>query len=344
MDTYVGTGHRVQWTNSTGTDVDSGDVVALTDGIAIAVTDIAKLAAGALEMDGVHDLPADATTAFTFGEQLWWDPTAVKLYAAEAAGRVPAGMAAEIKATAGTSVECLINKNSFGRADIFGSDYVARIIHFDDFLASAYVLGTIAGWSQIDVSSSGTPTTIQAATNGGALELKAATTSEEEVVGVSKGDKLLFDVDSLLMFTCRFKVSTLAAVDDIVVGMISAYNVDPDSIAAGAWIRAIGAMSVLCECDGNGAGDLDDKDSTLDLVNDQWARILIDFTDSADVKFYLTIDDDATPVDLAQVQAATTFDISNYTAGLQPAAWTHKASGSAQNILTVDYIGIIGTR
>lgn len=345
MNTYVGEAHRLQWTNSTGFDVASGDVVVLTDGIGIAVTNIANGHAGTIEVDGVHDLAADATTPFTFGQQLWWDPTLLKLYAAEAAGRVPAGMSAEIKATSGAKCEVMINLNSFGRADIFGSDYVARILHFDDFLGSGYGLTTPpAGWTAVDVSSAGTPTIIQAATNGGSVELKAATTDEAEVVGLSKNDKLMFDVDSLEMFTIRFKAPTLAAVDAIVIGMASAYNVDPDSIAAGAWIRCIGAQDVLCECDGNGAGDQDDKDSALNLVNDQWARLLIDFTNSASVKFYLSIDDDVTPVALARVQAATTFDISNYTAGLQPLAFISKASGSAQNALTIDYIGIIGTR
>jgi len=343
MDTYVGQAHRLQWTNSTESAVASGDVVALTDGIGIAVADIAVSAAGTLEVDGVHDLAADATTAFTFGQQLWWDPTAGKLYSAESTGRVPAGMAAEIKAQSGAKCEVMVNKNSFGRADIFGSDYVAGIVYFDDFLGSGYALATPPpGWTGIDVSSAGAPTIVQAADHGGSVELKAATTDELEVVGLSKGDKLMYDVDSLVMFTCRFKAPTLAAVDAIVLGMASAYNVDPDSIAAGAWIRAIGAQDILCECDGNGAGDQDDKDSALNLGNSVWARVLIDFSDSADVKFYLSVDDPTTA--LARVQAATTFDISNYAVGLQPLLFTTKSGGAAQNALVIDYVGIIAAR
>lgn len=343
MDTFVGRAHRLQWTNDTGVAVASGDVVVLTDCIGIAVTDIASLKAGAVEVDGVHDLAADSAAPFTFGQQLWWDPTLLKLYTAESTGRVPAGMSAEIKATAGTKCEVMLNLNTVGRADIYGTDYVANVVYFEDFMGSGYAAATPPpNWTAIDVHTAGAPTIVQAGDNGGSVEMKAAVNDEVEVVGLSKNDKLMFDIDSLVAFTCRFKAPTLAAVDHFLVGMATAYNVDPDSMAAGAWIRAIADQSIVCESDGDGAEDNDDLDSGLDAGNSVWGRILIDFSDTADVKFYLSVNDPTVP--LARVQAATLFDLSNYTAGLQPLMFAHKTGGVAQNALVCGYVGIIGAR
>ena len=341
MNTYVGSGHRLNWTNGTGASVASGAVVALADAIGIAVTLIANGYGGAIEMDGVHDLPADATTAFVFGDQLWWDATLGKLYKTFAFGRVPAGLAAETKGSAGTSCETLINVNTvpFGRI----SEFPDQVLLWDDFLGGGYALTTPpANWTVIDVSSAGAPTILQEATHGGAVELKAATTDEAEVLGLGLNDKLIFDVDQLLLAVFRFRAPTLAAVDALVIGMASAYNVDPDSIAAGAWIRCIGAQDILCECDGNGAGDIDDQDSTLNLGNAVFCRLLMDFSNSASVKFYLTVNDGVTAI--ARVLSAVTFNISNYTAGLQPLFFTLKASGTAQNELVMDYVGVLAKR
>jgi predicted RecA/RadA family phage recombinase len=337
MDTFVGEAHRLQWTNSTGASVASGDVVVLEDMIGIAVATIANGSHGNIEIDGVHDLDADATTAFKFGDQLWWDPLDLKLFRTPSFMRVPAGMAAEAKAQSTAKCEFLLNINTVGRADL--ADYV---VYFDDFLGSGYALATPpSDWSTIDTSAAGAPTIVQAADNGGSVECKAATNDEAEAIGINKGDKLLFDIDNVIAFVCRFKAPTLAAVDGLVVGMGSAHNNDPDSIAGGAWLHIAGNQNVCCESD-DGTIDNDDKDSALDLGNAVFARVLILFANKADIRFYLTVLDGTTA--LARVQAATTFDAHLYTAGLQPMAFSTKASGAAQNLITVDYIGVIATR
>ena len=112
MLTYKRKAHRLQYTNSTGATISSGDVVVLGDCIGIAVITIANGAAGTIEMDGVHDLAADATTAFNFGDQLYWDINQLKLFREPGWTRLPVGLAAEAKAQSTALCEVMINLNT----------------------------------------------------------------------------------------------------------------------------------------------------------------------------------------------------------------------------------------
>ena len=73
MNTYKGIGNRVQWTNGTGSDVSSGDVVDLGDIYGIALLDIANAATGVLMIDGEHVLTATTASAWAIGDDVYWD-------------------------------------------------------------------------------------------------------------------------------------------------------------------------------------------------------------------------------------------------------------------------------
>ena len=220
--------------------------------------------------------------------------------------------------------------------------YNNLVILEDDFLQTGYTLASIpAPWTVVDTSSGGTPTAIPSAdAHGGAIELKFATTDEAEAVGIDMNDELLFDVDSLVSFECRFRAPTLQAVDEIVIGMISGQADAPASLTEGAWISVDGNQDIDCESDDTAVRN-DDKDSGVNLGNDVWCCVKILFAAGAAATFYL----DATGLGAyAQVQAATAFTLSGYGAGLQPAAFITKASGAVQTNLDIDFIRVVATR
>ena len=81
--------------------------------------------------------------------------------------------------------------------------------------------------------------------------------------------------------------------------------------------------------DRSGTTDTAAVDSTVDLVDDTYANFKIDFTDKADVKFY---------INGTRVLAATTFDISAYTGTLTPIVLVEKTSDDTTFDVRVDRI------
>jgi len=75
MNTFKGEGNRVQWTNGTGSDVASGDIVDLGDIYGIAVIAIANGDTGALAIDREHVLTARTAGAWKAGDDVYWDAT-----------------------------------------------------------------------------------------------------------------------------------------------------------------------------------------------------------------------------------------------------------------------------
>lgn len=77
MNTFKGEGNRIQWTNGTGSDVSSGDVVDLGDIYGIAVIDIASAIVGVLEIAREHVLTATTASAWAIGADVYWDGSAL---------------------------------------------------------------------------------------------------------------------------------------------------------------------------------------------------------------------------------------------------------------------------
>lgn len=76
---YQEEGCVIQWTNSTGSAVASGDVVKITNMLGIALVDIANGAAGSVALEGVFSgVPKVTAAVFTVGEKLIWDVSAGK--------------------------------------------------------------------------------------------------------------------------------------------------------------------------------------------------------------------------------------------------------------------------
>jgi hypothetical protein len=189
-------------------------------------------------------------------------------------------------------------------------------------------------WLIVDTSASGTPTYTRG-TNVATLTLAA--TSEIENVCLAHGDALAFDIDDLLNIEMRVRLGvTMTTGTELVFGVGSARNDTTDSVAANAWFKMVGANSttlVYCETD-DGTRDVDDISSGQTLGT-TFKKFFIDFSNKRDVKFY---------IDGIRVAAATTFDMSAYSSGLQPIIQLQKAANTNVNSVVVDYVKINARR
>jgi len=108
METFVQNGKRLAHTNATSTTIASGDVVLLTNRIGVAVADIAASEAGEVEVEGVHTLAKTAGEAWTLGQQLYWDASALSATSTSGAN-AHAGYAAAIADSADTTGPVKLN-------------------------------------------------------------------------------------------------------------------------------------------------------------------------------------------------------------------------------------------
>jgi hypothetical protein len=203
---------------------------------------------------------------------------------------------------------------------------------YDDFNGTVATLPTSAdpatAWLVDDTSSAGTPTYTK-----GTSEAVLTLDSEAEVENVCLhfGDALDFDIDLIQSIEFRAKVTaTLDSATTIVMGLGSARADDPDTVTANAFFKLAGSNVVVCESD-DGTRDNDDKATGVSLSS-TYKRFVIDFTGgTSDVKFY---------IDGARVASSTTFDMSGYSAGLQPIFQIQKASDTNADALTLDYVKV----
>ena len=208
----------------------------------------------------------------------------------------------------------------------------------DDFLGTSAAFPTSADpatpWLVADTSSAGAPTYVRNASNA---VLTLASTSEVENVCLYHGDALSFDIDDIQTVEMRVKISGCTSGTEIVFGVGSARNDTTDSVAANAWFKMVGATStsyVVVETD-DGTNDLDDK-ATGQTLSTTYKRFLIDFTGGkSNVKFY---------IDGKRVASSVTFDMSNYSSGLQPIVQIQKSSSANTDAITIDYVSIVAKR
>lgn len=209
--------------------------------------------------------------------------------------------------------------------------------YIEDFLGPQTLTASPAGsdqWDIADTSSSGTPTYTVGGINGEAT-LTFDNTSEIQNVCLFKSDVLNFDIDLLHSIELRVKtVATLDTATSLAFGLCSARNDAIDSLAAHASFRLIGSNSLVVETD-DGTTDNDDVATGASLVA-TYKRFVIDFTGGkSDVKFY---------VDGVRVAASTTFDMSGYSAGLQPYVQLQKTADTNTDSVSIDYVKIVSKR
>lgn len=189
-------------------------------------------------------------------------------------------------------------------------------------------------WDIADTSSAGTPTYTVGGINGEAT-LAFDSQSEIQNVCLYQSDVLNWDIDLIQRIEMRVKTTaTLDSATSLAFGLASARNDAIDSITAHASFRIIGNNTLVVESD-DGTTDKDDI-ATGASLSDTYKKFVIDFTGGkSNVKFY---------VDGVRVAASTTFDMSGYTAGLQPYVQIQKTADTNTDSVTIDYIKIEGKR
>lgn len=189
-------------------------------------------------------------------------------------------------------------------------------------------------WAVADTSAAGAPTVAMVTPSAtGEVAITLAATSEVENVCLSFGDTLSFDIDNLLMFECRLKVSGCTTGTIISWGLGSARNDTPASMTALALFQMVGVTSttaVTIETDDNVTDTAPvTSGQTLATV---YKKFQIDFSGGkSNVKFY---------INGVRVGAATTFTMAGYTGSLQPFFQVQKAANTNVDALTIDYVKV----
>ncbi len=212
----------------------------------------------------------------------------------------------------------------------------------DDFFGGGLfaAAGQGSAWAIADTSSAGTPTYVVVDGSAtGEIAIDMDSTTEIQNVCLSFGDNLCFDIDGVQGFEARVKMNQAAAdaATQFAIGLTGDRNDAIDSVAQAAIFRVVGADSttnLVVESD-DGTNDNNDVATGTTLIN-AYKKLRIDFTQgTSDVRFY---------VDGDRVASGTTFDMSNYTASLQPFVQIQKTSDSNTDGVTIDYIKVWGIR
>ena len=105
---HVAEGLTMPYTNGTGVDIDSGDVVAFAAMIGVALGDIPNGATGELAVAEVWILPKNEALAITQGDQLYWDVGDGNINKTSA-GNIPCGIAYTHELAATATVQVNLN-------------------------------------------------------------------------------------------------------------------------------------------------------------------------------------------------------------------------------------------
>jgi hypothetical protein len=205
----------------------------------------------------------------------------------------------------------------------------------DDFIGASVILPGSANiaspWVAV-VTGAAPPTATRAGSN---LTCAFTSASQEQILGCGHGDALSFDIDELqsIEMRCRIGAATFTTGSILAFGVGSARNNTLDNVAANAWFRMEGANSttqVYVETD-DGTRDNDDVATGVTLGT-TFKRFFIDFTGGkSDVRFF---------IDGQRVCADRTFDMSAYSAGLQPIIQLQKGVNANVDSLVVDYVRV----
>lgn len=80
MKNYIQEGNVIEYTNGTGSDISSGDVVPIGKFCGVAVVDIPNGATGAVSIEGVFDLTKKTSTdTMAVGDAIGYDSGVVKV-------------------------------------------------------------------------------------------------------------------------------------------------------------------------------------------------------------------------------------------------------------------------
>lgn len=217
----------------------------------------------------------------------------------------------------------------------------------DDFLYGAAGLVAIPAvaseehgmpWAKLIVGAA--PPTVGLVADGpyGEVELALTSASQAQDAALYMSDQRNYDVGQKLIVEFRVKLTVLPTTGVVLVfGMSADHSLDKDANATHAWFRWQASAVGLVETDDT-TNNNDDIATGLTTVVDTYGVYTIDFTDLADVQFF---------VDGIRVAGATTFDMSNLTDAekvMQPYFSLDKAVSVGVGTIKADYARIWSDR
>jgi predicted RecA/RadA family phage recombinase len=164
MKNFIQCGDTINWTNSTGSAVASGDVVVVGSLVGIALVDIADTATGTLQIEGVFQVAKTTGTAYAQGDELFWDTSGKKT--TKTATDKPIGTAHEAALSGDTTTLVKL----YGRGNGIP---VATLVAQVAGTLTGTVDGTLANVADIACAGGSTPsaTNVNTAVNGAILDI-----------------------------------------------------------------------------------------------------------------------------------------------------------------------------
>ena len=195
------------------------------------------------------------------------------------------------------------------------------------------------------ITGSGPPTV--AAANLGGVQLALTADNEIQVASLYLGDVLPFAIAKLQRIAFLIKSSeAIPATVTAAFGVCSAINADLDAIAAAAMFKAVGSNTLVAESD-DGVNNVDDISTGLSIgTTARWFAInfeqgvqraappALPKGHGSNVSFY----GEQGRLGFQHVAKTTLFDMSNYSAGLQPFVRLQKSASTDVADLTVNEI------
>lgn len=221
--------------------------------------------------------------------------------------------------------------------------FVEVEIYEDDFVGTSVTFPTAANigtpWLTA-VTGAAPPTHLR---NAGEAVLSLTADSQAQILSLHHGNALSFDIDDIRRVEMIVRLNAAFTSGSILTfGVGSARADDADAVAAHATFRMVGATSttaVFVETD-DAVRDIDDV-ATGQTLGTTYKKFVIDFANGkGDVRFFM---DDAQG-NLTRVAAQTLFNMSGYSAGLQPIVQLQKASGTSADVVRIDKITVISKR
>jgi hypothetical protein len=212
---------------------------------------------------------------------------------------------------------------------------MAPVTFYDDFLGTALREDEI--WSTVQVALNAAIAVVADAA-GGQVSLGMDADNNAEDAVLYWGDQRGIDVSKQAVIEFRARVSVLPTLTaQFVLGLAGDHNLAKDSVAENAWFKFDGDGAALAESDDT-TNDNDDVATGVTVLATEWHIYRIDFTDLADVKFY---------IDGARVAGDTTFDMSNLAGAeliLQPYFSLDKGADTGVGTLLLDYVKLWSNR
>lgn len=106
MKNRVKDGITLDYKNTSGSDIVSGQVVELPNRIAVAAVDIPQNKTGSVDLEGVFQLAKKTGESFVFGDELHFDTADSKLTKTSSGTTLPAGICADAEGQGSSATSC----------------------------------------------------------------------------------------------------------------------------------------------------------------------------------------------------------------------------------------------